>query len=831
MKKGSAIDTHYKTTVGSDNAWAPFASCLDWEVARWGKLRGPGATAFSELLAIEEFRERLGLSYKNSDELNKIIDDKLPSRLRFTRREVTQGGEALEFYSRDVLECIQTLWRDPDFVDDLILEPERHFADPESSVRMYHDMHTGSWWWNTQKAIERDVHSDKCTILPVIISSDKTQVTDFRGKQAYPVYLTLGNLPKHIRRKPSRQGQILLAYLPTSKLEHITNKASRRRSLSNLFHHCMHFVLKSLERAGREGVMLVSGDGAIRRCFPILSAYPADYPEQLLVTLVKGGQCPVCPAPRVDIGELTSKRAPRSTAAVIEALDKVHDGADAFQNACKEQGVKPVQSVFWKRLPHVDIYQAITPDILHQLYQGVFKHLVGWIKELVGEAELDARCRRLPPNHHIRLFMKGISHLSQVSGTEHELISRFLLSLVIDIRLPNGSSNIRLVRCVRSLLDFMQLSRFPIHTSKTLASMDNALRIFHDNKSIFVDLGIWDNFNIPKLHYLCHYRDFIEYFGTPDNFNTEYSERLHIDYTKLAYEASNCKDEYPQMTRWVHRKEQVNQHDKFIHRRLNITSNSPLHIAKPLPSLIPERRLRMTVKPTRSLVSLLDIEHEYGAVDFVYALRRYVAGYRHPGLTNAQLERETRSIHLPFQKVPVFHRIKFVSFDMHALNPLDESTVDSIHVEPEHEDQYGKTIPGRFDTVLVRVKQESESGDIPDLPAAQVRCVFKLTEAGKRMLFPQGFPFHHLAYVEWFVPLSRAPRDPNNQLYKIRRLVDRDGRRKSSIIPIELIKSSIHLFPKFGPQAPVGWTSSKVLDESEHFYVNVFSDRYVYATL
>jgi len=63
-------------------------------------------------------------------------------------------------------------------------------------------------------------------IVPIIISSDKTQLTQFRGKQAYPVYLTIGNILKHIRRKPSRQGQVLLAYLPTSKLSHITNKSS-----------------------------------------------------------------------------------------------------------------------------------------------------------------------------------------------------------------------------------------------------------------------------------------------------------------------------------------------------------------------------------------------------------------------------------------------------------------------------------------------------------------------------------------------------------------------------------------------------------------------------
>lgn len=38
---------------GADNAYAPFASKLDWEMARWAKLRGPSSTAFSELISIE----------------------------------------------------------------------------------------------------------------------------------------------------------------------------------------------------------------------------------------------------------------------------------------------------------------------------------------------------------------------------------------------------------------------------------------------------------------------------------------------------------------------------------------------------------------------------------------------------------------------------------------------------------------------------------------------------------------------------------------------------------------------------------------------------------
>ena len=36
-----------------DNPFAPFASKMDWEVARWAKMRGPGSTAVSELLKIE----------------------------------------------------------------------------------------------------------------------------------------------------------------------------------------------------------------------------------------------------------------------------------------------------------------------------------------------------------------------------------------------------------------------------------------------------------------------------------------------------------------------------------------------------------------------------------------------------------------------------------------------------------------------------------------------------------------------------------------------------------------------------------------------------------
>ena len=180
----------------------------------------------------------------------------------------------------------------------------------------------------------------------------------------YPVYLTIGNIPKHIRRKPSRQGQVLLAYLPTSKLDHIKNKASRRRCMSNLFHHCMQVIVKPLESAGRNGIILVSGDGTVRRCFPILAAYVGDYPEQVLVSLVKTGNCPICPAPRDNIDDWESNLEPRDTQKIIEALNAIDKGASEFTKACANAGIKPVQCVFLEKpsfCRHLPLYHARYP--------------------------------------------------------------------------------------------------------------------------------------------------------------------------------------------------------------------------------------------------------------------------------------------------------------------------------------------------------------------------------------------------------------------------------------------------------------------------------------
>ncbi|KAG1765459.1 hypothetical protein EV702DRAFT_1182481 [Suillus placidus] len=476
------VNATYGSSISdTENLYSPFSSQMDWEIAQWAKLHGLSSTAFSDFLSIGGVNEHLDLSYKNSRELNGIINKQLPGRPKFHHEQIIVAGEAFCIFYQDVLECIKALYGDLDFVDYLVFSPECHYTDDDETVRLYSDMHT-------------ETRRDN---IPIIISTNKTQVTVFCNKTAYPIYLTIGNIPKEIHRKPYWHAHILLAYLPTTHLEHITNKASCRQSAANLYHACMACVLSPLKKAGLDGLAMCSGDGISCHCHPFFACFVGDYSKQVLATAVKTTECPKCDIPPDKLESSTAPFEIHDLHAILDTLATIDVGDLEF--------VQPVIHPFLERLPFANIFQAITPNILHQLYQGLVKHLLHWLAQGCGPIEIDVRCRRLPPNHHICLFMKGITGLSHVSGAEHAKIFCFIL--------------------IHGLLDFLYLAQYLCHSSETLSLLDEALVLFHDNKQIFVNLD--------------------------------------------AYHATNHKDEFTQMTQWLECKEKIMHHAKFIRWRLH----------------------------------------------------------------------------------------------------------------------------------------------------------------------------------------------------------------------------------------------------------------------
>lgn len=479
--------------------------------------------------------------------------------------------EEMELWFRDPVECVQELISNPLFCEKMVYGPEQLYKDEEMKEEVWNVMNTGEWWWKMQVSCRTFPPASKfskqntyckaelpigATIAPIILSSDKTRLSQFRGdKSAWPVYLTIRNINKATRRQGSSHAIILLGYLPVPKLDCCTEK-TRKLMRYTIFHRCMKQITHSLIAAGTKGCKMACADGHARNVFPILAAYVADYPEQCLVACCMENRCPICQV------------APDARGTHQPAVDRIEketlsliDTPGISSATLKASGVRPVPSPFWRDLPHTSIFQSFTPDLLHQLHKGVFKdHLIKWCTTLVGEDELDDRLRSIPTHPNLRHFSNGISAISQWTGREHKEMQKVVVSLL------SGAVEDRVIHAVMSIVDFIYLASLHSHTTSTLRALENALDEFHWLKDIFIELEARfpGHFNIPKIHLMDHYARLIRLYGSADGYNTESPERLHIDYAKEAYRASNRRDYTIQMVKWLRRQEAIERFTTYL---------------------------------------------------------------------------------------------------------------------------------------------------------------------------------------------------------------------------------------------------------------------------
>lgn len=318
----------------------------------------------------------------------------------------------------------------------------------------------------------------------------------------------------------------------------------------------MEMILEAIIKAGKEGVEMVCADGWIRLVFVILAAYVADYPEQCLVACCMENRCPRCVVNPMERGS-PNESPGRDKIETLELLNKHQHGRDPPQ--FEKLGLRAVYKPFWANLPHCDIFRCFTPDIIHQLHKGVFKdHLVSWCTQIIGEKEMDNRFIAMNGYPGLRHFKKGISAISQWTGTEHKEMEKILLGIAIG-GVPN-----RFIPVVRSLVDFIYLSQLQYHTSTTIKSLEDCLKSFHEHKDVVVELGVRNHFNIPKVHSMLHYVECIRSLGSADGYNSESPERLHIDFAKEAYRASNKRDYVEQMAVWLQRHEAIWLRESYL---------------------------------------------------------------------------------------------------------------------------------------------------------------------------------------------------------------------------------------------------------------------------
>jgi len=172
---------------------------------------------------------------------------------------------------RDIFKCIQFHLAHIPLQAHLNFDPVR-LAD-SGGRRIYSEMNTGDWWWNTQDQLPAGA-----TVVPVICASNKTHLTNFSDDQrAWPLYLTIGNIRKDICRTPKLRAWILAGLIPCTP--------QGAKHIDDAWHSAFGTVLSQLRHLDITGPGLKwdCADGFQRQCYPLLAAWVGDYPEQVII--------------------------------------------------------------------------------------------------------------------------------------------------------------------------------------------------------------------------------------------------------------------------------------------------------------------------------------------------------------------------------------------------------------------------------------------------------------------------------------------------------------------------------------------------------------------
>ncbi|KAG1818770.1 hypothetical protein EV424DRAFT_1347576 [Suillus variegatus] len=196
----------------------------------------------------------------------------------------------------------------------------------------------------------------------------------------------------------------------------------------------------------------------------------------------------------------------------------------------------------------VEISQTVDPWDLNKFQKAakainLSDHPLKWIKEIVGHHELDTRFMVQHKRVITRHFMKGITHVNQMTGCKHRDIQCTIVASIA------GAIPPRFIRAICALMEFFYLTQNLVHSPQSLQSMVQVLSDFHSFKDAIVQAearkgkkGIKEDFFIPKLKLLQSFNGTIKKLGTLMQFSADVMEQLLI---------THCKDLFPWTSRQI----------------------------------------------------------------------------------------------------------------------------------------------------------------------------------------------------------------------------------------------------------------------------------------
>src|ERR1035441_3450356 len=128
-----------------------------------------------------------------------------------------------------------------------------------------------------------------------------------------------------------------------------------------------------------------------------------------------------------------------------------------------------------------------------------------------------------------------------------------------------------------------------------------------------MNLQVGYSLDLPKLHSLHHYDEKIKMFGTPDNFDTEYTENRHIVDAKQLYRKANKVNYIKQMTKHV-------QHQMAVELKLQY-----LEIVSPNPKTVPaQHQCQEGAWVPKCPIHISTVEHNYRVQGLEHGVQAYL---------------------------------------------------------------------------------------------------------------------------------------------------------------------------------------------------------------
>ncbi|KAI0689452.1 hypothetical protein C8T65DRAFT_588651 [Cerioporus squamosus] len=269
-----------------------------------------------------------------------------------------------------------------------------------------------------------DADDVEYVVAPLLLYSDSTHLASFGTAALWPIYSFFGALTKYIRCRPNAFAAHHIAYIPSlpatiqKAYQELygtpASAATLRLCKRDLMQQIWHLLLdEEFIKAYVHGMLIKCGDGVIRRLFPRIPTYSADYPEKCLITCIKhlaGFPCPACLILKEDIDKMGTVNDLKNRtrlrrklgddcfveATVRTARSKIFEQGLApegttVDDALKTTSITSTRSAFADKLaPHgLNVYALLVPDLMHEFELGVWKAVFTHLVRLVIAAGAD----------------------------------------------------------------------------------------------------------------------------------------------------------------------------------------------------------------------------------------------------------------------------------------------------------------------------------------------------------------------------------------------------------------------------------------------------------